>query len=265
MNNASKITFVALITMAFSSVLFSQEGIRETVFITGSNRGIGFELVKVFQEEGWNVIATTRNPDTSYDLNAFAKSHNNVFVERLDVTSASDLAQLSERYMGVSIDVIINNAGIYGDRALQEWGSLDSALFHQVMAVNVLAPMLIAETFIENVRASNHKKIISITSGAGSVSIESVSNGGIFYSVSKTALNMAIRKLASEPDNAEILFGLVAPGLTETDMLRVARPELLSRAHSPEESARGIFDVVTNLDSNYDGSPLNYDGSKINW
>src|SRR6056300_1345325 len=171
MNNASKITYVALITIAFSSALFGQVGNSETVFITGSNRGIGFELVRVFQEEGWNVIATTRNPDTSEELNAFAESYDNVFVERLDVTSASDLEQLSEKYMGVPIDVIINNAGIYGDRALQEWGSLDSALFHQVMAVNVLAPMLIAETFIENVRVSNHKKIISITSGAGSVSI----------------------------------------------------------------------------------------------
>ena len=76
---------------------------------------------------------------------------------------------------------------------------------------------------------------------------------------------MAMRKIAVEPVNHGLIFSLIAPGLTNTDMLRTARPVLLSRAHPPEVSALGIFEVIMTLDENYNGNPLNFDGSKIAW
>lgn len=269
-NKIKDVLLILLVAITFFGVNAlraqpSVDPLQPTVMITGSNRGIGFELVKVFHANNWNVVATARSPNTSEELNNFALSNNYIVIEQLDVTSQSDIDQLSEKYMNVPIDILINNAGIYGSREGQIWGQMDPELFYDVMHVNVLAPLKITEAFIDSLLLGDHKKVVSITSGAGSVSIPQVSNGGIYYSISKTALNMAMRKMAAEPGNQGITFALVAPGLTDTDMLRVARPGLLGRAHSPAVSASGIFEVILNVGADYNGLPLNYDGSVIAW
>jgi NAD(P)-dependent dehydrogenase (short-subunit alcohol dehydrogenase family) len=262
------IIFVAIVLLVPSIGLNAQQsldGSQPTVLITGSNRGIGLELVKVFNANYWNVIATTRQPETATELNIIAAGSVNVYVEELDVTNQRHIDKLAVKYLNTPIDVLINNAGIYGSREGQVWGHMDAELFDDVMRVNVFAPLKITEALIDNIRISYHKKIISITSGAGSVSIPRVSDGGIYYSISKTALNMAMRKIAAEPVNQGLIFSLIAPGLTNTDMLRTARPVLVSRAHPPEVSALGIYEVIMTLDENYNGSPLNFDGSMIAW
>jgi NAD(P)-dependent dehydrogenase (short-subunit alcohol dehydrogenase family) len=262
------ILFVAMSLLIPSIGLYAQQSLdssQPTVLITGSNRGIGLELVKVFSSNHWNVIATTRQPETSAELNMVAARSANVLVEELDVTNQTHIDKLTIKYLNIPIDVLINNAGIYGSQEGQAWGHMDASLFDDIMRVNVFAPLKITEALIENIRISHHKKVISITSGAGSVSIPRVSDGGIYYSISKSALNMAMRKIAVEPVNHGLIFSLIAPGLTNTDMLRTARPVLLSRAHPPEVSALGIFEVIMTLDENYNGNPLNFDGSMIAW
>ncbi len=238
---------------------------RPTVLITGSNRGLGLAFARHYAAEGWNVIATTRSPDSAGDLASLAASNERVAVEQLDVTDYARIAELASEYSGMPIDILINNAGIYGDRARQKWGSLDPETFHQINAVNVLGPLKMVEAFADHVAASEQKKIVSITSGAGSVSPERVAGGGVFYGISKAALNMAMRKARAELEGHGIIVASIAPGLVLTDMLRTNRPSLVPRAQTPEESVAGITAVIESLDHTYHGQPLNWNGAVIPW
>jgi NAD(P)-dependent dehydrogenase (short-subunit alcohol dehydrogenase family) len=236
-----------------------------TVLITGSNRGLGLAFARHYADAGWNVIATTRAPHRADELAMLAASNEQVAVEQLDVTDYARIAELAADYMGTPIDVLINNAGVYGDRAKQKWGSLDPETFHQINAVNVLGPLKMVEAFADHVAASEQKKIVSITSGAGSVSPNRVAGGGVFYGISKAALNMAMRKARAELEERGIIVAAIAPGLVLTDMLRTNRPSLVPRAHTPEESVAGIAAVIESLDHTYGGQPLNYNGAVIPW
>ena len=238
---------------------------RPTVLITGSNRGIGLAFVRHYVAEGWNILATARAPSRADDLNALAVDYEHLLIEQLDVTDDERIAALAAAYAGTPIDVLINNAGIYGGAEEQTLGSLDSRTFHDVMAVNVLAPMKMAEAFADHVASSAQKKIVSITSGAGSVSRETVSTGGAYYGISKTALNMAMRKVGAELADRGIVVALVSPGPTVTDMLQTNRPSLVPRANTSEDSATGMAAVIESLDEGYDGRPLNFDGSTVAW
>ena len=238
---------------------------RPTVLVTGANRGIGLAFAGHYVDAGWNVIAAVRTPQRASDLAALASGYGHLVIEQLDVTDAERIAELANTYRGTAIDVLINNAGVYGDIETQNWGSLSSTTFEQVMAVNVFAPMKLAEAFSEHVAASNQKKIVSITSGAGVVSREGRPGGGIFYSTSKAALNKAMRQISAEVAEDGIIVALIAPGIVATDMLSVARPGLVAQAKTPAEAAAGIADVIAGLDESYDGRPRNYDGSVIPW
>jgi len=236
-----------------------------TVLITGSNRGIGLAFARHYAAAGWNVIATARSPDRADELQALAASNERVIVEQLDVTDYARIAALAAQYAGTPIDVLLNNAGVYGARAKQKWGALDPEEFHEVNAVNVLGPLKMAEAFADHVAASRQKKIVSITSGAGSVSPDRVAGGGVYYSISKAALNMAMRKTRAELQDRGIIVALIAPGLVYTDMLATNRPSLVPRARTPEESVAGVAAVIAGLDQSYDGRPRNYDGEVLPW
>ena len=137
-----------------------------TVLITGGNRGLGLEFARQYAARGWTVIATARNPDEALELRELA-IRDGVTIERLDVLDREAIAALAARYEGKPIDLLINNAGIGGDPALQALGSFDYELFEEAMAVNVYGPLAVSEAFLANVAASRHKKIVAITSGWG--------------------------------------------------------------------------------------------------
>lgn len=238
---------------------------RPTVLVTGANRGIGLAFAEHYVAAGWNVLAAVRAPERASDLAALASGYDHLVIEQLDVTDDARIAALADDYRGTPIDVLINNAGVYGDIDTQSWGSLSATTFEQVMAVNVFAPMKLAEAFSDHVAASDQKKIVSITSGAGVVSRAGRPGGGIFYSTSKAALNKAMRQISAEVADDGIIVALIAPGIVATDMLSVARPGLVAQAKTPAEAAAGIADVIAGLDENYDGRPRNYDGSVIPW
>jgi NAD(P)-dependent dehydrogenase (short-subunit alcohol dehydrogenase family) len=238
---------------------------RSTVLITGSNRGIGLAFAQHYVAAGWNVLAAVRTPERAAELTALAEGYEHLVIEQLDVTDNQRIAELAEEYRDTEIDVLINNAGVYGGIETQSWGSLDAATFERVMAVNVFAPMKMAEAFADHIAASEQKKIVSITSGAGTVSREGRPGGGLIYGVSKAALNMAMRQIRAEVEERGIIVALIAPGLVATDMLMVARPTLVANAQTPAQSVAGIVQVIENLDESYDGRPRNYDGSIMPW
>lgn len=250
----------------------------DTVLVTGSNRGIGLQLVTQYAADGWDVIATSRTPDDDADLHALAREHPNVTIETLDVTDMDEIAALSEKYRGKPIDVLINNAGLLGGRPGQDWGNLSAELFSQLMAVNVFGPLKVSEAFADSVALSDQKKIIVISSTIGSISRMQKPTPFPILATSKAAVNMAMRTVAMQLEDRDVVVAMLMPGIVRTRMTYQSGGMSLEEASkqttfdidrpgtiSAEESASRIRSVVESLDGSETGIFLNNDGSPLNW
>ena len=107
-----RLTITSLIALLclFHPQSHSFDNENPTVFITGSNRNIGLEFVKQFSENNWNVIATARKPEDASELQTIAAEHENVVIEKLDVTNYEEINSLAEKYKDQPIDILLSNA-----------------------------------------------------------------------------------------------------------------------------------------------------------
>lgn len=231
-----------------------------TVLITGSNRGIGLELARAYAEKGWRVIATCRNPDGAAELKAIAARHPLLVIEKLDVTDHAMVDALATRYRGTPIDVLLNNAGISGGMPSQMVGRMDYAAYREVLEVNTLGPMKMAESFLEHVKASEAKKIVTVSTGEGSIA--GVRSPRLYwYRSSKSAVNMLMRNLSLELKPQGVIVGLVNPGPTDTDLMKGVKIPL----RKPELAAADLVRVIDGLSLDTTGSFLNFDGQVVPW
>lgn len=237
------------------------------VLITGSNRGIGLALANAYATKGWRVIATCRDPDRAVELKEVAAGNPNVVIEALDVTSEHSIAALVARYRNKPIDVLVNNAGTSGNYAGQTPGQFDQATFVEIMRVNAFAPLRIATAFLDNVSASSQKKIIAISSGRGSVSKPFLEPRAYFYDMSKAALNLGMRKLQSDVAERQVLVGIFAPGIVDTELNHGLRNGVPAsrKLISPEESAAGLVALIANLSKDNQQLFQNYNGDTFAW
>lgn len=265
---SSKVTFILALTLllAMSSLqAYAQSALAPTLFITGSNRGIGFELVKQYAEQGWRVIATARNPESAHELNAIAKANPNVVVEQLDVTDFDRVDELALKYKDRPIDVLINNAGILGKYTMDEgavehsaFGNFDAEVWMNVYRINVMAPMKIAEAFVEHVAASDQKKIITISSEIGSIANNEFGRFNS-YRASKAAVNAIMKNMSIELAEREIIAIPLHPGWVRTDMGGQ------DASIGVVESVTKMRNVIANLTSAQSGHFMTYEGEEMAW
>ena len=217
-----------------------------TVLITGASRGIGRELADQYAADGWDVIPTCRDPAGAGMTDAV----------KLDVTNSEDVCDLAMYLKDRPIDVLINNAGVIGQRD-SAIGTIDYALWEEVFRVNTLAPIRVAEAVVENVAASDCKKMVFVSSIMGSIA----SNGGghYLYRSTKAALNAAMVSLSLELSPRGVICVSMHPGWVRTDM---GGP---TAAVAVPDSASGIRRVVQRLSSTDNGRFFDYNGDEIPW
>ncbi len=270
------ITLFCYILTGFSTVNADHSNVKindqnkPTVFITGSNRGIGFGLAKNYAMKGWNVIATCRSPNRAEDLKNLAVEYPNILIEELDVTDLDEINQLATKYEGIPIDVLINNAGILGDVQAQSFGSFDQSTFEKIMLVNAYGPLKVGEAFANNVAISNQKKIVSMTSGLGSMQITGNSDRFYFYRMSKAALNMGIIAMNVSLKSKGVISALIAPGMVETALLEASGYPLSGPGVvTIDQSALGLIEVIEEINPKTNrknrGKAINYDKGIIPW
>jgi NAD(P)-dependent dehydrogenase (short-subunit alcohol dehydrogenase family) len=224
-----------------------------TVLITGANRGIGLELARQYAADGWSVIATCR---ALKDAGELKKIKGELRIETLDVTDRKRVEALAKKLKDVAIDVLLNNAGML--TGYEAFGKTDTESWLQTLHVNTVAPLQVAEAFIEHVARSDQKKIVSITSGMGSIG-RGPNGGGYAYRSSKAGLNMVMATAANDLKPRKIVVGIISPGWVRTDM---GGP---SASISPKTSVDGIRKVIGKLAPKTSGRYFNYDGEEIPW
>ena len=228
-----------------------------TILVTGANRGLGIEFVEQYLNEGNEVIATYRNENSSMDLIEMGNERSNLKLLQLDVSSNKSLNSFAENLGDSPIDIFINNAGVYGPRN-SSFGNVDEENWIPAIKINAIAPILLTQLIIKNIRSGAYKKLIYITSKMGSID-DNKGGGAYVYRSSKTALNAVVKSLSVDLENEDIVVALIHPGWVKTDM---GGPNALI---DKETSVRGMTEVISNLDISSTGNFYNYDGSIIPW
>ena len=164
----------------------------ETTLITGANRGIGLEFSRQFAENGWCVLACSRNLERSDELNKLATEYpEQITLYTLDVTDHGQIKKLSQTLANKPIDLLINNAGVFPDINDRNFGHTDYDAWAYAFLVNTMAPLKMAEAFITQITQSHRKTIVTITSKMGSVA-DNGRGGSYIYRSSKSAVNMVV-------------------------------------------------------------------------
>ena len=250
-----------LMIFPLSSFAEDETGI---VLITGSNRGIGLEFTKQYLERGWTVIATARKPEKAEDLRQLGIQYpERLSIHQLDVTDNERIDALAKELEDQPIDLLLNNAGISGYIPDQIFGRLDYDSFEQVLSVNTVAPLKMAEAFYTHIKSSNLKKIVSVSSSEGSIggAYDDESGRMYFYRSSKSALNMVMVNLAFQLKSRGIAVGLVNPGPTDTDFMRGIPFPL----RSTEEAVTDMIENIEDVDLDNTAAYINYNGKTIDW
>jgi len=234
-----------------------------TILITGSNRGLGLEFSRQYAAAGWNVIATCRNPQTAEELQTLAGQYNQVVVEKMDVTSDRDVETLATKYKNQPIDVLLNNAGIYGTLEKQTLGTFDFEELKRVFDVNTIGSLRVSAAFLDNVAASEQKKIISLRGGMGTPTIGSMFGGHYFMKMSKAAHLSAMGTLQTDVDDTGIIITMISPGRVDTQLMRDSG--WTGKSISAEKSAGLVISLIARLEPEMKGRLVMYNGMIIPW
>jgi 3-oxoacyl-[acyl-carrier protein] reductase len=218
----------------------------KNIIITGTSRGIGFEMVKLFSDAGHNVLALSRNSKPISDLKL-----KNVTALEFDIANESEILKLSA-YLQTgmkSVDVLINNAGFLVNKPFSE---ITSEEFKRCYDVNVFGVASLIKMTLPFMKKEGHVVSISSMGGVqGSVKFPGLSA----YSSSKGAIITLTELLAEEYKKTGPSFNVLALGSVQTEMLEEAFPGFKAPL-SATEMAQYIMDFSLTGNKFYNGKIL---------
>jgi NAD(P)-dependent dehydrogenase (short-subunit alcohol dehydrogenase family) len=227
--------------------------------VTGASRGLGLEFVRQLLARGDAVVAACRRPSDAEALATLAAAHpQHLKVRPLEVTDAASRAALLRDVAADwgAIDLLVNNAGVLvqGER----FGQLDAAAFRSAFETNTIAPLLFAEAATPLLASGRAPVAAYLGSVLGSVA----STAQFYtpsYSVSKAALNMAVRLAALPMAEQGIRSVVLHPGWVKTDMGGPLAP-----LEAPA-SVAGMLEVIDALPADARGDFYDYRGETVPW
>jgi len=228
----------------------------KTVLITGANRGLGLEFVRQYAQTGWQVIACSRHPHKSNALVELASQYDNIRSVPLEIQNHQQCDALATELKGVAIDVLISNAGVYGDQ--HAFGELDYQVWRDTLETNVLSAIKLAEVFAPHLATSQQGLFVAISSLMGSIA-DNDSGGSYLYRSSKAALNAVMKSLSYDFSRQGTGVLIFHPGWVRTDM---GGPNALIDV---DESISGMRRVIEQFELAQTGSFIKYDGSAMPW
>jgi NAD(P)-dependent dehydrogenase (short-subunit alcohol dehydrogenase family) len=236
---------------------------QQVALVTGSNRGIGFEIAKQLALKKIQVVLTSRNPTNGEAaLRKLTRDGiKKVVFMQLDVSNQVSVDSLSnevEKIFG-RLDILVNNAAILIDRDDVAASNADLEIVKATLETNLIGAWRMCKAFIPLMEKKGYGRIVNVSSGAGQFEYMAIS-GGYWpsYSVSKASLNALTVMLASELRGTNILVNAVCPGWVRTDM---------GGSNAPRSVEEGAVTPVW-LATLPDGGPTGhnyYDKKQISW
>ena len=222
------------------------------IVITGANRGIGFAMCKIFSEQGHNVYALCRK--SSEMLNTLASKAANVHViTNVDVATDEGIAIMISALKGITIHILVCNAGILRDEQL---GNIDIETIREQFEVNAVAPLRVVDKLFQQFTSGS--KVAMITSRMGSVA-DNGSGGRYGYRMSKAALNAASMSLSKDLASQDVAVGIYHPGYVQTDMVNNGGDI------SADESAGKLVNLIHELTMQESGVFKHSNGQILPW
>lgn len=223
----------------------------KNVIITGTSRGIGLELVKLFSETGHNVLALSRNSDPIASLQL-----KNVSTFSFDITREEDL-QKAFNYVEKEweqVDILIHNAGAIVNKPFEK---LTTADYEKVYKINVFGVAALTRKLLPVINKNGHVVIVSSMGGVqGSMKFPGLSA----YSSSKGAVITLTEMMAEEYKESGPSFNVLALGAVQTEMLEEAFPGYKAPLQ-PREMAEYIADFSLKANKFYNGKLLQVSSS----
>ncbi len=240
----------------------------KTAVISGSNRGIGKSIVEIFSKNGANIFACARNLDDNFikflkDLEN--KFNNKIIPIQLEFKNKESINSAAKNILDhqTPLDILINNAGII-HTALYQMTSRKS--FEDIFETNYFAQTSFTQQIIKPMIKNKSGSVTYISSSSaldGNV-------GRSAYSASKAAMIAEAKVLSKELGNHNIRVNTIAPGLTETDMMRDNTQETvisetlskisLKRIAEPKEIANAALFLSSDISSYITGQVIRVDG-----
>lgn len=239
----------------------------KVAIITGGSRGIGYATAEAFLREGAIVIITGSRPETAKTAVAkLREKYPDAIVDGIS-PKLSDLEDVRKQFREAisnygKVDILVNNAGMSERTPFTEY---TEELFDDIMDLNVKGVFNATRTVIEYMVPAQSGVILNTSS---MVSIYG-QPGGVAYPTSKFAMNGMTVSLARELGPKGIRVNAVAPGITETDMMRAVPKEMidpliaqipLRRLGQPEDIANAFVFLASDEASYITGVVLSVDG-----
>ena len=218
----------------------------KNIIITGTSRGIGFEMAKLMAKEGHQVLALSRNSKPLESLNI-----EGINTFPFDITNSSDFKSVTDfiEKQWKSVDVLIHNAGALVNKPFEELSTED---FKKVYEVNVFGVASLTQAVLPFMSSRSH--VVTVSS-MGGVQGSSKFPGLAAYSSSKGAVITLSELLAEEYKDQGIAFNVLALGAVQTEMLEEAFPGYKVPL-TAEEMASYIADFALKANKFYNGKVL---------
>ncbi|MHC8733370.1 SDR family oxidoreductase [Arenicellales bacterium IMCC56312] len=229
----------------------------KNVFITGANRGIGLELTRQYLAAGEKVFASARDPSIEGLSRLTERYPDNLKIVMLDVTDESNIQTVAGSLEGTSIDLLINNAGLFHSKH-EDFSSLNPDIWIEEFRVNSIAPFLVTRALKSNLANANSSVVGMISSKMGSMG-DNQSGGNYSYRSSKAALNAVSVSLANDLSDLDISVVALHPGWVQTDM---GGPNGLIDV---ETSATGLKAILDKAGKAENGKFYDYSGKQLPW
>jgi NADP-dependent 3-hydroxy acid dehydrogenase YdfG len=209
----------------------------KTAIVTGASKGVGYSTVKLLAENGYRVIAASRNLTNLEKLNL-----ENVEIYALDVTQPKEIEAFFEKYKDITLDLLVNNAG--GGASPTNIINETMENFRTAYDINVAGPMYISRLFVPCLKRSDSPTIIFVTSLSGKIPFR----GGGNYSNAKRGEMALVDTMRMEFPEYGIKVTEICPGTIDT---QIQKKDNALTAEDMAESIRWVASLPKHFNVNH--------------
>ena len=237
--------------------------LQKTVYITGADRGLGFALTKKFLEADYFTFAGQYLDEWNWLDDLQAEYPEKLKLLKLDLETDSSIKKAAGEIAKNtdSLDILINNAGIFAPDVDDILGELDFEMMDKMYRVNSLGPLKVTHSVIDLLLKGEEKLLINISSEAGSIA-DCSRKKEYGYSMSKAAVNMQSKIIQNHLQSKGLKVFALQPGYLKTYMLGEKNEEADIEA---DESAAEIFRHFVQNSKQYEEIYYDYQGEKLPW